>query len=279
MTQQSDLCRLIQRTKLIIWDEAPMMEKNGFDALDRTLRDLFRAVRENSKDMPFGGVTMVLGGDFRQILPVIPKGIRADIVANTVHNCNSWKHCKVFHLPKNMRINTNVDGTTNSEAIEFADWLLDIGNGTIQTMVNDRSDGSWISIPHDLLINPAAGVDGLVDVIYPNISLLHDDLSYFRTRAILAPRNDEVDFLNNLLLQRIQSEEQVYYSCDSALPLDESITHDPSLCTLEYLHSLNFNGVPPHILYLKVGAPVILLRNLDQSVGLCNGTRLLTSSA
>lgn len=142
-------------------------------------------------------------------------------------------------------------------------------------MVNDRSDGSWIPIPHDLLFDPTAGVDGLVDVIYPNISLLHDDLSYFRTRAILAPRNDEVDFLNNLLLQRIQSEEQVYYSCDSALPLDESITHDPSLCTLEYLHSLNFNGVPPHILYLKVGAPVILLRNLDQSVGLCNGTRLL----
>lgn len=35
------------------------------------------------------------------------------------------------------------------------------------------------------------------------------------------------------------------------------------------------NGLPPHILKLKVNCPVILLRNLDPHNGLCNGTRLI----
>ena len=43
----------------------------------------------------------------------------------------------------------------------------------------------------------------------------------------------------------------------------------------ELLHSLNFNSVPPYELNLKVGIPVMLLRNLSQSLGLCNGTRLI----
>ncbi|MCI09934.1 ATP-dependent DNA helicase PIF1, partial [Trifolium medium] len=63
------LAHLIRRAKLIIWDEAPMMHKHCFEAVDRTLRDIM-----NEKRYPFGGKVVVLGGDFRQILPVIPKG-------------------------------------------------------------------------------------------------------------------------------------------------------------------------------------------------------------
>ncbi|XP_016164348.1 ATP-dependent DNA helicase PIF1-like [Arachis ipaensis] len=42
----------------------------------------------------------------------------------------------------------------------------------------------------------------------------------------------------------------------------------------ELLNSINCSGLPPHKLILKVGVPVMLLRNIDQSSGLCNGTRL-----
>ncbi|XP_071727903.1 uncharacterized protein [Rutidosis leptorrhynchoides] len=44
---------------------------------------------------------------------------------------------------------------------------------------------------------------------------------------------------------------------------------------VEFLNKLNFPGVPPHKLKLKIGQPIMLLRNLYPSAGMCNGTRLI----
>ena len=52
------LAELLQETKLIIWDEAPMIHRFGIEALDRTLQDL----HNNTK--PFGNITIVFAGDF-----------------------------------------------------------------------------------------------------------------------------------------------------------------------------------------------------------------------
>ena len=43
----------------------------------------------------------------------------------------------------------------------------------------------------------------------------------------------------------------------------------------EFLNSINIGGFPPHKLILKLGTPIILLRNIQPSDGLCNGTRLV----
>lgn len=64
--QNSPLAKLFQIARLIIWDEASMTQTLCFKAFDRILRDLMKC------DLPFGGKCIVLGGDFRQILPVIP---------------------------------------------------------------------------------------------------------------------------------------------------------------------------------------------------------------
>lgn len=56
---------LIQKKSLIIWDKAPMANKYCFEALDKSLRDLLLERYLNSKEQPFGGMTVVLGGDFR----------------------------------------------------------------------------------------------------------------------------------------------------------------------------------------------------------------------
>jgi len=45
--------------------------------------------------------------------------------------------------------------------------------------------------------------------------------------------------------------------------------------SVEYLQQLNASGLPPPLLCLKIGSPVILLRNLDPGEGLCNGTRMV----
>ncbi|XP_028754314.1 uncharacterized protein LOC114713804, partial [Neltuma alba] len=74
--QNSPLANLIKSTKLIIWDEAPMVQRYCIEAFDRTLKDIMHS------NLPFGGKCIVMGGDFRQILPVIPKGQSKDGVTN-----------------------------------------------------------------------------------------------------------------------------------------------------------------------------------------------------
>ena len=61
-----------------------MAHKRSLEALDRTLQDL----RENRAEM--GGVAMVLSGDFRQTLPVIPKGTKADEIRACLQSSPLW---------------------------------------------------------------------------------------------------------------------------------------------------------------------------------------------
>jgi hypothetical protein len=57
-----------------------MAHRNCFEAIDKILHDILRCTNENNDKIPFGGITVVLGGDFRQILPVVPKGRREHVV-------------------------------------------------------------------------------------------------------------------------------------------------------------------------------------------------------
>jgi ATP-dependent DNA helicase PIF1 len=95
--KQDDLAVLIRQTKLIIWHEVPMINKFAFEAMDRTLRDL------TDRNEPFGGIVFVMSGDFRQVLPVIPRGSHVDIVSASIKNSYLWESIEVFHLSENMR--------------------------------------------------------------------------------------------------------------------------------------------------------------------------------
>uniref|UniRef100_A0A2N9IMI8 ATP-dependent DNA helicase n=1 Tax=Fagus sylvatica TaxID=28930 RepID=A0A2N9IMI8_FAGSY len=63
--QGTHAAELMSKVSLIIWDEAPMAHRNCFEAVDRSLRDLLRFTDPTSLDKPFGGKTVVLGGDFQ----------------------------------------------------------------------------------------------------------------------------------------------------------------------------------------------------------------------
>ena len=51
-----------------------MTNKQCFEAFDRSLRDIISEINEKAIDIPFGGKVVVLGGDPKQILPVIENG-------------------------------------------------------------------------------------------------------------------------------------------------------------------------------------------------------------
>jgi len=94
------LAALILRAKIIIWDEAPMLHSHCFEAVDRGFRDVLKIVDKRNKDIPFGGKVVVFGGDFRQILPVIPKGTRPEVINSTINSSLLWDFCEVLTLTK-----------------------------------------------------------------------------------------------------------------------------------------------------------------------------------
>jgi hypothetical protein len=65
---------LIQQTPLLIYDEITMQHRHCQEAFDHTCRDI------RDSNIPFGGLTVVFGGDFQQILAVIVKGSCPEIV-------------------------------------------------------------------------------------------------------------------------------------------------------------------------------------------------------
>ncbi|CAK1584525.1 unnamed protein product [Parnassius mnemosyne] len=72
-----------------------------------------------------GGVTVLLAGDFRQILPVVPKGTRAEEVKACLKRSTLWPLIKILKVSKNMRVHLG----EKESAGGFANLLLEMGNG------------------------------------------------------------------------------------------------------------------------------------------------------
>ncbi|XP_057734110.1 uncharacterized protein LOC130949391 [Arachis stenosperma] len=236
LKQGSSLAKLVSRASLITWDEAPMLNKHCYEALDKSLKDILRYERSYKPNMAFAGKVVVLGGDFRQILPIIPMGSRQDIVQASINSSYLWDHCSVLNLTRNMCLASSDISEYNSEVNKFAKWLIQIGDG----FADDSTDGeSEVLIPDDMLINDTeVGFGELVHFVYPNIVSNLSHTNYFKERSILAPTLEVVNEVNNSIMSRL------------------------------------LMRLPPHQICLKEGVPVMLLRNIDQSNGLCNGTRI-----
>ncbi|XP_057418533.1 uncharacterized protein LOC130712729 [Lotus japonicus] len=98
---------------------------------------------------------------------------------------------------------------------------------------------------------------------------------YFQDKAILVPTLDVVDSINKYMLSLFPSNETTYLSSDSIWSVNEKIGIEADWVTTEFLNDIKCSGIHDHKLVLKNDAPVMLMRNLDLSTGLCNGTRLI----
>ncbi|XP_038717417.1 uncharacterized protein LOC120010695 [Tripterygium wilfordii] len=270
--QGSQLAELICKASVIIWDEAPMASKFCFESLDKTLRDILRNTFENSSSKPFGGITTVLGGDFRQILPVVPKGRRENIINASIKRSYLWSHIEVLTLETNMRLSTSGQNETDEEICDFAKWMIEIGDGK---SAND-ADNEWVKITSDIMLPPGENsIRTIVENLYPDLETKYNDPTYLKERAILAPTNDVVCSLNDYIIEKVRAEEFCYRSSDSICNQTSDISNQDVLYPVEFLNSLEIPGMPKHKLVLKVGLPIMLLRNINQTEGLCNGTRLI----
>ncbi|OWZ14527.1 Helitron helicase [Phytophthora megakarya] len=91
---------------------------------------------------------------------------------------------------------------------------------------------------------------------------------YFANRTILITTNAVVHKINAAVAERFPDEAREYPSMDS---VDDGVNED--FFEPEVLHAVNLNGIPRHKLMLKKGIPIIMMRNLNRDIGLCNVTR------
>ncbi|CAI0560983.1 unnamed protein product [Linum tenue] len=162
----------------------------------------------------------------------------------------------------------------------FPDWVLALGDGRLRAR-SFKEDGppDWIQIPPLFLIDPGDdSVQSIADDIYDSFPDSQRDPAYLTSRAIVTPTNAIVSRINVYMLQRVPGNSKTYYSSDSLqLSTETADSFDESYPT-EFLNTLTFNGVPEHELTLKVCTPVMLLRNLNPALGLCNGTRIMITT-
>jgi hypothetical protein len=245
---------VLRHVALIVWDEVPMQHQDCFTAVDRTFRDLFKI------DNLFAGIPMVFGGDFAQIPPVVPNGSKADTIMASIRYWPNWDQFTVLYLTENMRLR----GVTSPENLQFAEFLSRLSY--TPELYETVKLPSYIKVYddykefHTALFPPAL------------MERARETPELFAERAILASHNTSVADLNSDILRLMSGEAQTFVSVDSAEQgADDEAFHMDD----EYLHTLEASGIPPARLTLKVGAPVILTRNMNPANGFCNGTRCI----
>ena len=118
-TKQSGTAELLKQASFIIWDEVSMTKLQVVETLDKSLQDIMES------RLPFGGKVVVFGGDFRQVLPIVTRGTRAQITDATLLRSYLWDKTRKIRLTCNMRAQSDP---------WFSEYLLSIGNGTEETI-------------------------------------------------------------------------------------------------------------------------------------------------
>jgi hypothetical protein len=201
-----------------------------------------------------------MSGDFRQVLPVIPRGSHANIISASIKNSYLWEYVEVFRLLENMRVSDDVAVHPDLGNRTFVYWLLCLGNNELETI-----DEDYIKCP-DMMVFPLADTRAMVVAIYPRLHEGQATNEYLHERAILAPRNKEVSLINVMVLSYLPGTQVDFLSGDSVEDTEVANTY-----LSKFLNTLEVSGMPSHKLLLKIGAPVILLRNLDPLAGYAMG--------
>ncbi|XP_076037353.1 ATP-dependent DNA helicase Pif1-like [Oratosquilla oratoria] len=246
--RNSEMARLLEMTSLIVWDEAVMANKNTITALDITMRDILGV------DCFMGGVVFVCAGDFRQILPVVRGGGKSDELESCIKSSYFWNTLTHLELSHNVRLKSGDDLNR-----QFAKELLELGTTPCEEYTFPPNFGVVVD-----------NREKLVEMVYDDFEDNYLNVSYFEKRAIISPTNDDVDCINDMVFKKLNTEEKVYRSEDT------SIDNEMDIQTSVY-NSINSPSVPLHELKLKIGAVVMVMRNICPPK-LCNGTRIIVTN-
>ena len=242
--------------------------------MDRLLRDIMRA-----PDKPMGGKVVVLGGDFRQCGPVLKNskgmGRRAAEVNASLSHWDHWSDDHVLRLHINMRVQNCVRPDRQERLEEWSRWLKRLGDGEVPLDKHGRlevpASVAFVSDEQD----PEKREDAFFKHMYSDLKNKRGDErdAVLKETAVLVPKNDTADRVNDRLLDTLLDGEEHLYVAINTVPDKAQQRDDPY--PEEYLASIKESGLPAHVIRLKVGAPIIALRNLTK--GVSNGTRIVVT--
>jgi len=225
---------------------------------------------------------VVTMGDMRQIAPVVVSGDKIDVINHSIPSSPLWPQFRVKKLTTNMRLTNQRDDININleEQMElqnqrrYGNMILAIGNGTYfpNTMyegyINDTKRGAkTVELPGCKRI-----VDRQMAIGY--VFPLPFNPGTISRKAILAGTNEEVDEWNTEVQKLNLFPAITLASHDELAESDDPHNILRGMLTNDVLNNYNKNGVPPHVLTLKVNDTCIVLRNLNKKEGLTNNTRV-----
>ena len=133
---------------------------------------------------------------------------------------------------------------TSEECKNFKDWCQKIGNGDLQEVIIPENNFFQLKAKDDIKL--------FCQEIFKDINENISDLKWISERAILAPKYEDVNKLNSIIMDMIDGEEFIFRSADE---FDND--KDKERFNVEYLNSLEPNGFPQHEIKFKKGTPII----------------------
>ncbi|KAL3106584.1 hypothetical protein niasHT_018226 [Heterodera trifolii] len=263
---ESNFAEMLRRIDGMIIDEISMQNRDVLEYVDRLLR--FVVPTELLKSLPFGGKAVVIGGDWKQLTPVVPGGGHLDQYNASVKNSALFKHFATHRLVTNHRLQSGQQ--------QYRDFLRRVGTGAI----NDIQQR--VKLPQKI-VEPDR--DALLHFVFPQ-ELLDKPLENWQKlaeRAILCPLNKETFELNNKIMDMMNAGNNTDNTDRIYTAITVPIVDDADALQLENIEA-NINhenlmrqtppGIPQHQLRVKVGAVMMITNNISVEEGLCNGTRV-----
>lgn len=195
---------------------------------------------------------------------MVTRGTPAEEIDACLKSSRLWSSVTTVSSKTNMRAHNT--GDASAEA--FSQYLLSIGNGTHQAIdsCTDR-----IRLRQEFCHHVSSAKDMILNV-YPDFVLNFRNNSWLAERAFLASTNDTTLSLNNDILDMIPGRSITFISINSTIDADHAVMYPT-----EFLNSIEDSSILSHLLKIRVGEPIISIRNIRPPI-LCNGTRLVVKS-
>ena len=204
--KKTKLASYLVQTDVIVIDEATQLHKNYLEDLDDKLRDL------KGNNNPFGGVSIILAGDFKQTLPIVTRSHQLAQIRVCIKKSSLWNLSKnigiQFSFTKNMRLEQVTDIREQQELHTFQDYLLRLGKGDLPANVDGNVD-----IPKDYIVLGFDTEESMQSVIiqqvYGDINEHLNDSEYMMSNVIICPHNRNVRNLNEKIADTLSTTEYI----------------------------------------------------------------------